>query len=124
MWILLAESGIGLDTIIQLASAGGFATMAWFLVVKILPEKDREHRKEREADEERHRLERQADHERWLDERAELRAYIAHRDSKWMEYAEKRDDQIEKQSREWIDVLIRMEALILKEKKPPNAKQQ
>lgn len=116
MWLLLAETG-SMASWIQLASAGGMGALAWFLIAKIMPEKDREHRLAMDAQEQRHRAERQADHERWLDERSELRSYLASRDARWMEYAEKRDDQIEKQSKEWIDVLIRMEALILGNKR-------
>lgn len=115
MWELIAQEstgGFGLETIIQLASAGGMGALSWYLIAKVLPEKDREHREERKADQ-----------LRWQDERGEFRAYIAARDAQWIEYLEKLDTQDDKRTRELMDLTIRLEALILEMRRgKPDAK--
>lgn len=115
MWSILAETtdptGFGLDTIIQLVSAGGFGAMAWYLIGKVLPEKDREHRAER-----------QADQERWREERGEFRAYIAARDAQWIDYLEKLDNREDERTKKFMELTIRLESAVIEAKRQkPNA---
>lgn len=113
MWGVLAQdsTGFGLETIIQLASAGGMGALSWYLIAKVLPEKDKEHREERKADQ-----------QRWQDERGEFRAYIAARDAQWIEYLEKLDNEHDKRTKDLMDLTIRLEALILEIRRAkPNA---
>ena len=115
MWITFAQSPLSMETILQLASAGGFALLSWYLIAKVIPEKDKEHRLTVERIIDEHRKERQSDQERWREERAEFRAYIAQRDARWIDYLEKLDKQVDEKEKDWKDIMIRMEALLLKE---------
>jgi hypothetical protein len=112
VWLPIAETSVGsmsLETIIQLASAGGFGALVWYFVVYVMPAKDKEHREERQKDQDRWERERKVEQEHWRNERQELLGYISSRDARWLEYCEKRDDQFEQQAKEWTAIMIRVE---------------
>jgi hypothetical protein len=111
---LLAESPVTLDSIITIGTSAGFGAMAWYFVAKVMPDKDREHRQERNADQEqwlkeraaldsKYKEEREQNQSRWREERAELLSYISTRDANWLGHVER-----------MTDVIIRVEALLLK----------
>lgn len=96
LWVFAqqAAAGMTLDTVINVATGAGFGALAWYLIVVVLPKKDEEHRKER-----------QADQERWKAERAE-----------YLEYIKKRDDKLDEMNEKFTDTMIRVEAFLVENK--------
>lgn len=119
MWETFGQTSPSLESIIQVASTGGFAAFCWYLICIWGPRKDEEQRNERKFDQERWIEERNRSEERWREERAEFLGYITHRDSRWLSYAENRDEQTEKLMKEFTQVMIRVEAMLLEAERKP-----
>lgn len=93
--MILAQQSFGADwvsPVVQLATAGGFGALVWYLIVKHIP-----------SIEQRHIDERRTDEVRWQAERKE-----------WLEYINKRDESFEKQSKEFTNAMIKIESFLLR----------
>ena len=81
------------DPLIQLVTAGGFGAFAWYLLVKYIPAKEKQHQDAVERLDDAHKEERKGWEDRYRIERAEWLAHIEKIEDRYNEYIHGKSSQ-------------------------------